>query len=270
MEDFLVVKNLRKNFGKKTILSSINLSIEGGTIVGIIGQSGSGKSTFLKCLSGVFSDYEGEIKWGQNEEGKKNKSPEIGYLFQEGALFDSMDVVSNVMFPLLHTVKGYDKFLANFNKQNLSENNKTLFSHAYERACIMLERVGLSKAVSKSPSELSGGMRKRVGIARALISGPDLLLLDDPTAGLDPVTANSIMELIKELSIETKCTTIIVSHDIRRLIPRVSRVIMFSVNGMIQGDYPRERITEINSQVIHNKPMYDFISTRFDFLSSQN
>ena len=238
-----VAKSVKKYFSDKIVLNGIDLSVSKAEHIGIVGPSNSGKSTFLKILAGIYSLSSGSLEF--SSDGLK---PTTGFLFQEGGLFDGLTVIENVMFPLL-------------SGKNEGGKEKEIVSklEAEERSIEILRRVGLSNALYKLPSELSGGMKKRVGIARALVSRPELLILDDPTSGLDPITATSIMELISELEGDSQCTSITVSHDIRRLIPHVKRVVMFD-KGYVVGDC-------LSSDLQSNAPevMRQFLKTRFSF-----
>ncbi len=238
---FLTLNGISKSFGAVDALRSIQFSCEQGERVGVVGPSGSGKSVFLKLIAGVIQADSGSLEWGAGV------APQIGFLFQEGALFDSMTVEENVLFPLTAT------------ESQIRLNERLSFGELQEKVKEMLGFVGLAKALKKYPSELSGGMRKRAGIARALIHSPELLLLDDPTSGLDPVTANTIMNLIERLTDERQCTFIMVSHDIRRLIPRVQRICMLEKGEMI-ADCATSGILEQGPDT-----MIDFLKTRYDF-----
>ncbi len=239
----VVAKSVKKYFSDKLVLNGIDLSVAMSEDIGIVGPSNSGKSTFLKILAGIYPISSGTIEFGTED-----LRPSTGFLFQEGGLFDGLTVIENVMFPLLSA------------KNDLGNKLEVLTkSEAVDRSAEILRRVGLSGALNKLPSELSGGMKKRVGIARALVSRPELLLLDDPTSGLDPITATSIMELISELEGDSQCTTITVSHDIRRLIPHVKRVVMFD-QGQIVGDCLCSELQTNTTEI-----MRDFLKTRFSF-----
>ncbi|MBP9837564.1 MAG: ATP-binding cassette domain-containing protein [Proteobacteria bacterium] len=231
------ISNLSKYFTDRVILSEINLSLSSGEIIGLYGPSGSGKSVLLKLLGKVLEPSSGEVKFTGVEE------PKIGFLFQEGALFDSMSVLENVAFPL---ISGADK-------PDISR------EEVYQRAYNILSEVGLAKAYEKMSGQLSGGMRRRVALARALVNEPQLVLLDDPTGGLDPVASSVIIDLIKNLHARTKPTVVMVSHDIRRLLPNIHRAIgLFA--GKIVADCAPNKITEkVSPQVL------DFLKTRFNF-----
>ncbi len=237
---FLEIKKLFFSLGRNKILNGIDLVLRDKEKIGLIGPSGSGKSVLCKVIAGIYGDFEDEIVWGADE------IPTIGFLFQEGALFDSLDVIDNVVFPLRNG-KSRQKYAS------LSK------SDARDKAAEVIKQVGLSAALGKQVNELSGGMRKRVGIARALVHEPKLLLLDEPTSGLDPVTANTIMDLIDRLTSIRDCTTIIVSHDLRRLLPRVERAVYLNEGVVISDGH----ITDLEQHA--PEKVLKFIKTRFDF-----
>lgn len=195
------IKDLCKNFGNKTVLNKFNLTLALGENLVILGKSGTGKSVLIKCIVGLIESNEGTINvLGQNiselEETKLNDlRKKVGFLFQSGALYDSMTVRENLEFPLRNSraVKG--------------EGLDALVKEA-------LENVGLIDAIDKMPSELSGGMRKRVGLARTLILKPDIMLYDEPTNGLDPITSKEISNLILSVRDKYNTSSIIITHDI--------------------------------------------------------
>lgn len=197
--------NISKSFGESKILSDVSLTFEKGKTNLIIGQSGSGKTVLMKCLVGLFDVNEGSIEYdGRNIskmpfKEKKEIRKELGMLFQGGALFDSLNVEENVIFPL-----------SMFTKQSYEEK--------LERVNFCLKRVNLENANKLLPSELSGGMMKRVAIARAISLNPKYLFCDEPNSGLDPKTANVIDELISEITQDFKITTIINTHDMNSVL----------------------------------------------------
>ncbi|MBX7138144.1 MAG: ATP-binding cassette domain-containing protein [Oligoflexia bacterium] len=207
----LQVKGVSRSFGPKQILKDVTFSLEPGTITGLIGPSGGGKSVLLKIMGGVMRADSGEVCFDEcvaNEDG----SLACGLMFQEGALFDSISVLDNVAFPL---VSG---------KVPVSLLGLKRRRAVTERVAAILARVGLARAWHKMPGQLSGGMRRRTSLARALVSHPPVVLLDDPTAGLDPVASSVIMNLIVELHHEYRPTMLVVSHDLRRLLPVVDSI----------------------------------------------
>lgn len=201
------VTNIHRILGRREVLRGVTFTLQPGSITGLIGPSGGGKSTLLKIIAGVARHDEGEVDLGVCSQ------DDIGLMFQEGALFDSMSVYDNVAFQLVGGRVPCS--ILPMKKQKM----------VHEKVELILSHVGLSKAAHKVPGELSGGMRKRVSLARALVAQPKLVLLDDPTAGLDPVASSVIMNLILEIHNEYKPTMLIVSHDLRRLLPSVGKII---------------------------------------------
>lgn len=199
------LKSVYKSFEGKEVLKDINATFEKGKTNLIIGQSGSGKTVLMKCIVGLLTPEKGEILYdGRNflTMGKKEKKVlrrEMGMIFQSAALFDSLTVLENVMFPL-------DMF-----------SNKTLRERT-KRAMFCLERVNLLDAQKKYPGEISGGMQKRVAIARAIALNPQYLFCDEPNSGLDPKTSLVIDELIHDITTEYKMTTIINTHDMNSVM----------------------------------------------------
>lgn len=199
------VKDIRKSFNGKPILKGVSVNMHPGKCNLIIGASGSGKTVFMKCLVGLFKPDSGQILYNgkdlitMNNEEKKEIRTEIGMLFQGSALFDSLTVEQNVMFPLnMFTKDNYQKKLKRVNE--------------------VLARVNLEGSNKKFPAELSGGMKKRVGIARAIVLNPKYLFVDEPNSGLDPLTSMVIDRLIKEITIEYNITTIVNTHDMNSVM----------------------------------------------------
>ncbi|MDZ4758413.1 MAG: ATP-binding cassette domain-containing protein [Bacteroidota bacterium] len=199
------IKNLYKSFNGKLVLENISALFEKGQTTLVIGASGSGKSVLMKCLVGLVQADSGEILYDNRDfvsldyEAKKEVRREIGMLFQGAALFDSLSVEENVGFPL--------KMFSKLSK-----------SEQLDRVNFCLNRVHLDNANKKFPSELSGGMKKRVGIARAIALNPEYLFCDEPNSGLDPLTSRVIDELIQEITQEFNITTIINSHDMKTVM----------------------------------------------------
>ena len=212
------VKNIFKSFGNSEVLKEINSVFHRGKTNLIIGQSGSGKTVLLKCLLGLYDADSGDIVYDgiSSKEMSKNDKLEIsrqmGMVFQGSALFDSMNVLENVRFPL--------DMLTNIED---SEKNA--------RAMKFIERVNLEDAINKLPSELSGGMQKRVAIARAVVMNPKYLFCDEPNSGLDPKTAIVIDQLIQEITKEYNITTVINSHDMNSVI-EIGENIVFLKDGI--------------------------------------
>ena len=202
------IVNLHKSFGNNNVLKGVNLTIEEGETNVIIGKSGSGKSVLLKHIVGLIFPDEGYVKVGgeiitQDDQKKLyGIRRKFGYLFQGAALFDSMTVGENIGLPIY-------------------ENDPTISKQQIDKKIEnMLDLVGLPNTENLKPAELSGGMKKRVGLARALITEPEYILYDEPTTGLDPIMSDSIDELIKDLANKLNVTSIVVTHD------------MFSVNNV--------------------------------------
>lgn len=197
----VVVKGLRKEFGEQKVLNGIDLTVEARETVAVLGKSGTGKSVLLKLLVGLQQPDAGSI-WICGEEIEKLAThrlnevrKKVGFLFQQAALYDSLTIRENVGFPLARHTK-----LAETERQ--------------EKVRQLLQDVGLEGDLDKLPSQISGGMQKRVGLARALALEPELLLLDEPTAGLDPITAAGIGKLISDLKEERKIASVVVTHDV--------------------------------------------------------
>ena len=234
------IRGLYKSFEDKTVLSDINASFENGKTNLIIGQSGSGKTVLMKCIVGLLTPEKGEVLYdGRNLVlmGKKEKKmlrKEMGMIFQSAALFDSMSVLDNVMFPLNM-----------FSNDTLRDRTK--------RAMFCLERVNLTEAKDKFPGEISGGMQKRVAIARAIALNPQYLFCDEPNSGLDPKTSLIIDDLIHDITAEYKMTTIINTHDMNSVM-NIGENIIFIKEGVKewQGN-SKEGITS------KNKALNDFI-----------
>ena len=197
----IVIKNLHKRFGTNKVLQGVNLDIYPGETLVIIGRSGCGKSVLLKHIVGLLIPDEGYVKLKDKIINELNKQElyeirkNFGFLFQGSALFDSMTVEENVSLPLVESKNGFSK---NEIKKIVTEK---------------LELVGLKNTLDIKPAELSGGMKKRVALARALVTNPEYILYDEPTTGLDPIMSDSIDSLIKELSEKIKVTTVVVTHD---------------------------------------------------------
>jgi phospholipid/cholesterol/gamma-HCH transport system ATP-binding protein len=221
----VVVKGLRKSFGEQQVLKGIDLTVDKGEILAILGQSGTGKSVFLRLLIGLEKADAGSIcirgvdtthlPMDQLNEVRKK----VGFLFQGGALYDSLTIAENVAFPLRrHTT--------------LSDSERA------DKVRALLLSVGLDKDLEKMPSDISGGMRKRVGLARALALDPEILLFDEPTAGLDPITAAEIGALIQKLRKERNVTSIVVTHDIHAAHHFSDRLVMLKEgNILISGTF---------------------------------
>jgi phospholipid/cholesterol/gamma-HCH transport system ATP-binding protein len=234
------VKNISKRFGDHQVLNDVSARFEAGRANLVIGQSGSGKTVLIKCLVGLEEVDEGEVMYDDrsfnhaSQKDKKNIRKEIGMLFQGGALFDYMNVEGNVMFPL-------------------SMFTKWSFKEKKERVDFCLERVNLAGKGNLMPSELSGGMIKRVAIARAISLNPKYLFCDEPNSGLDPKTADVIDELIIEITRENNITTIINTHDMNSVLT-IGENINYIFEGRIWWRGNKEQVMNTT-----NKELNDFI-----------
>jgi len=201
METVVEIEHLKKSFGSNSVLKDINLKIAKGENLVVFGKSGSGKSVLIKCLVGLIEQDAGTIVLlGENiseleKEGLNALRKKVGFLFQSAALYDSMTVRENLEFPLRDL-------------KSMSKKEKETLTHE------ALDSVGLEDAIDKMPSELSGGMRKRVGLARTLILKPEIILYDEPTTGLDPITSKEISKLILEVQKKYNTSSIIITHDV--------------------------------------------------------
>lgn len=235
------IKNLHKNFGEKQVLTGVDLTINEGETLVIVGRSGCGKSVMLKHIVGLLHPDGGTvIVEGKNIHSLSEKELyeirlNFGFLFQGAALFDSMTVEENVSLPL---VESKNNFSVDEMKKSVAEK---------------LEMVGLPGIEKLKPSELSGGMRKRVGLARALITNPKYILYDEPTTGLDPIMSDSIDDLIKDLANRLSVTSIVVTHDMFSVKNVADRVAMMHEGKVYFTGKPEELL---NSS---DKTIYEFI-----------
>jgi phospholipid/cholesterol/gamma-HCH transport system ATP-binding protein len=234
------VKNISKSFSGVEILKDISFEFEKGKTNLIIGKSGSGKSVLTKCIVGLFEPDIGEVYYNDRNflklkpKDKKEVRKEMGMLFQGSALFDSFSVEENVAFPL--------RMFTQMTNAEISE-----------RVNFCLKRVDIINKNSLYPSELSGGMQKRVAIARAISMQPKYLFCDEPNSGLDPVTAILIDELIKEITVEYQMTTIVITHDMNSVL-EIGDNILFIDNGIKKWQGNKDEI--LNVKV---KELYDFV-----------
>jgi phospholipid/cholesterol/gamma-HCH transport system ATP-binding protein len=230
------VENIHKSFGDNKVLKGISTSFEKGKTSLIIGQSGSGKTVFLKCLLGLFGLDSGNILYDKDNYAnltlkKKRKIREkMGMVFQGSALFDSMDVADNVRFPL-----------DMFTKQTKEEKN--------DRVQSVLKRVNIVNADAKFPSEISGGMQKRVAIARAIVMNPKYLFCDEPNSGLDPKTAIIIDNLIQEITDEYQMTTVINTHDMNSVM-EIGEKIVFLKEGLKAWEGTKEDVFKTDNEAV--------------------
>lgn len=238
------IKNIAKSFDGREVLAGISGSFAPGDTSLIIGTSGTGKSVLLKCMIGLVEPDTGEVLYDGrnfldgNMDQQKAIRREMGVLFQGSALFDSKTAIQNVRFPL-------DMLT------NLSEGEKK------DRAEFCLQRVDLVDAANRRPSEISGGMRKRVGIARAIVLNPKYLFCDEPNSGLDPLTSIRIDQLIREITDEFKITTVVITHDMNSML-EIGEKIMFLHQGhkLWEGNsdtLTESKVPELNEFIYANK-----------------
>ena len=218
MEQVIEITGLKKSFNGQPVLTNINLKVKKGENVVILGKSGEGKSVTIKCIAGLLQQDEGSLKVFGAEVNEmdtqelKNLRKRLGFLFQSAALYDSMTVRENLSFPLQRVAGIKDK--------------KEIEQLSLE----MLESVGLADIIDKMPSELSGGMRKRMGLARTLIVKPEIMLYDEPTTGLDTITSKEISNLILEMQRKYNTSSVIITHDIPCAKIAADRILIMS-NG---------------------------------------
>ena len=218
MEQVIEIQGLKKSFNGNEVLTNINLTLNRGENVVILGKSGEGKSVTIKCIAGLMKQDEGSLKVLGNEVSEMDRQElkalrkRVGFLFQNGALYDSMTVRGNLAFPLERVSK--------------IKNKKQIANLSME----VLEAVGLAEAIDKMPSELSGGMRKRMGLARTLIVRPEIMLYDEPTTGLDTITSKEISKLILDMQRKYDTSSVIITHDIPCARITADRVLIMS-NG---------------------------------------
>lgn len=222
-EPLINIENVWKSFKKNQVLKGLNLSVNKGESLVILGRSGSGKSVCIKCIVGLIKADKGQILvFGFDVTKLKTEALNkirirIGFMFQNGALYDSMSVRDNLAFTLKHHTKDLES------------------TQIEEKTIEALEAVGLSEAIDKMPSELSGGMRKRVGLARTLIIQPEIILYDEPTSGLDTITAREISELIVSIQKKQRTTSIIITHDMACAKATSDRIMILN-EGVIHAE----------------------------------
>lgn len=235
----ITITNLYKSFGENEVLKGINLNVKDGENLVILGRSGSGKSVTIKCLVGLVNADKGEIKIFDEEITTLNNDElngirmRIGFMFQNGALYDSMSVRQNLRFTLKH------------HTQNLDESD--IESSIIEA----LESVGLAEAIDKMPSELSGGMKKRIALARAIIIKPKIILYDEPTSGLDTITSREISELILSVQKKYKTSSIIITHDMACAKTTGNRILILK-EGQIQAEGTYAELEKSEDEWVHS------------------
>jgi phospholipid/cholesterol/gamma-HCH transport system ATP-binding protein len=213
-EPVIEINNLKISFGKQEVLKNVSLKLFNGENLVVVGKSGTGKSVLIKCIVGLLKSDGGTINVFEKNMTALNRKEfstmrqKIGFLFQSGALYDSMTVKQNLEFPLRRI------------RKNLGE--KEIKAKVNE----VLENVGLAEALNKMPSQLSGGMRKRISLARSIVVDPMIMLYDEPTTGLDPVTSDEISSLINDVQKKYKTSSIIITHDIKCALNTANRIVM--------------------------------------------
>jgi phospholipid/cholesterol/gamma-HCH transport system ATP-binding protein len=236
-EKIIEINNLRKGFGTQDVLKNVSLQLINGENLVVLGKSGSGKSVLIKCIVRLLNPDEGTITvFGENvnsltHDGLSELRKKIGFLFQSGALYDSMTVKQNLEFPLKRIKK-------DLSKKGIDEKVKEV-----------LENVGLPDALNKMPSQLSGGMRKRISLARTLIVDPLIMLYDEPTTGLDPVTSDEISTLINDVKRKYKTSSMIITHDIECARTTADRIIML-LDGEVYSEGKLENFEKSTDKVI--------------------
>jgi len=235
-EPLLQVSDLMVRFGRHVVLQNLNLQIMRGETIAIVGESGCGKTVLLKTMIGLIRPTRGSVHFDGrdlatlSEKEVTEQRARLGFVFQNAALFDSMTIGQNVAFPL-------------------REHTNWTMSRIQDTIVASLADVGLPEAVStKKPAELSGGMRKRVGLARALVLNPELVFYDEPTTGLDPIMTDVINELMMQVRLSRGVTSVIVTHDMRTVRKVADRVVML---------FPLQRLSPDESQVIFDGPPSD-------------
>lgn len=241
------IKNLHKQFGDLVVLNDVSLDVMNGENFVVFGRSGTGKSVLLKCMVRLLEPDSGSIMidgvdvLDLNSEKLNELRKQLGFLFQSAALYDSMSVRQNLEFPLIRHF--------NFTQEEREEKVRAV-----------LRSVTLEEAIDKMPSELSGGMKKRIGLARSIITEPKLILYDEPTTGLDPITAKEISELILKLQKDLKMTSVIVTHDLLCAEIIADRAIVLN-DGEIQYEGTIDELTSANDPFLRNFFSHDIVKS---------
>ncbi|TVR80573.1 MAG: ATP-binding cassette domain-containing protein [Chitinophagaceae bacterium] len=229
--------NIQKSFGELNVLKDINLKVKKGETVVVLGKSGSGKSVLIKCIVRLLEADEGKVSilgsdiYALDRKEMNNLRMKIGFLFQSAALYDSLTVRENLEFPLRRSGKPQEEI------------DKLVME--------VLENVGLGDAVDLMPSELSGGMRKRIGLARSMIFKPEIMLYDEPTTGLDPVTAKEISHLILEVQKKYNTTSIIITHDLQCARITANRMMVLK-DGVFVAEGTFDKLEKSKDKWVHS------------------
>jgi len=233
------INNLKKFFGTQEVLTDVSLKLFNGEHLVVLGKSGGGKSVLIKCIVGLLTADSGTVNvFNKNVTVLSRKElgalrQKVGFLFQSGALYDSMTVKQNLEFPLRRI------------KKDLTE------KEIEEKVNEVLEHVGLSDALYKMPSQLSGGMRKRISLARSLVVDPMIMLYDEPTTGLDPITSDEISTLINNIQEKYKTSSMIITHDIKCALNTANRIIMLN-EGKVYKEGKVEDFENSTDPLIHS------------------
>jgi len=234
---FIEFIDISKSFGALKVLKGLNLSIYRGEVIAVIGKSGTGKSVLLKHIIGLMEQDSGQIlidgkpRYQLSSKSKKSFYQELSYMFQDNALFDFMNVYDNIALPLLEN--------KNFPKK-----------HVKEKVFTRIEQLGLNGTQEKFPGQLSGGMRKRVALARALVTDPKIVLFDEPTTGLDPVRKRKVHSMIQEYQQQFGFTAVIVTHDIPEIFDVAQRIAMLD-DGIIKFEGSKKDILDSHSRILN-------------------
>jgi phospholipid/cholesterol/gamma-HCH transport system ATP-binding protein len=230
----VAVEDLHKSFGSQKVLDGITLKVSRGETLAVLGRSGTGKSVLLRIIIGLQKPDSGSVRiqgqdiGGLNVDQLSEIRKKMGFLFQHAALYDSLTVGENVAFPLQH------------HKSEMSK------SEQYDRVRKLMTEVGMEKDLDKMPADISGGMQKRVGLARALILEPDILLLDEPTAGLDPISSGEIDDLVLKLQEEHHMASIVVTHDLHSAKTIADHLALLNEGEVVvQGDFEELQNSDI-------------------------
>jgi phospholipid/cholesterol/gamma-HCH transport system ATP-binding protein len=238
-EAVVEISHLKKSFGSKEVLTDMSMQLYKGENLVVLGKSGSGKSVSIKCIVGLLEQDAGSLKVFDkevkelSETGLKELRIKTGFLFQSAALYDSMTVEQNLEFPLTRVLKLKDKEDI---RQRIEE---------------VLDAVGLLDAIDKMPSDLSGGMRKRVGLARTLILNPEIMLYDEPTTGLDPITSREISELILQMQKRYQTSSIIITHDMACAKITADRMLVLN-NGVFIAEGTYEQLENHEDELVRS------------------